>query len=442
MVNNLTTMLDTNLFKTIISKHEYLYQYDTEYKIYIDIFLFENLKDFIAKYEISDDIVEIVDDSSNENVVTDDTDYEDNTIKSIESKNQPLNKDTDLDTAQDLVKVDLTQLRNEITNEIITEITNEVTNKVSNEIRTQYENETKKLNKEIETLKLDYNNEINQLKLKHQNELELQKIEFENKILATTITKTSIGLGNIGEENLREMFTKMGKNIVDTHKTNHVCDIWIVDDINKILYVIESKNKKNIITEDIEKFKSDLLNIRQNIIPKKYPDYKSTGLFISLNSDTINSQIGSFSFTLDVTYISSKYVFEEFFEVYFKSIEAVFNIPKTEEYEKVLNLIIGEYQQMTCLIDICDRINQNAEFIIEDIEDISSQINKRVKDFKKYLIDLKSQNSEQLRVEEEIKKYIKENPNFKLVTVKEMGKKYGIFKGKITKQGVIDWANK
>ena len=335
--------------------------------------------------------------------------------------------------------------------------------KLKEELQLQYENKEKLIKSEFEIKEIEFISHINELKSNHQNKIEELKSDCQNKIeelksnhqnkieeykteinelKMNYINKSSIGLGNIGEANLKSMFEKMGKNVVDTHKTNHVCDLWINDDKNKILYIIESKNKKKILTEDIDKFKSDLMNIRQNIVPKKFPDYKTTGLFISLNSDIINSTIGSFSFTLDISYITSKYVFEEFFDIYFKSIETVFNIPTTENYDKVLNLITNEYHEMKNLLELCDGIKKNSNKIINMIDSISKQLNDKIYNFKDYLIKLQSQYSDQLTKENELKNYIKTHPKFTVKEIKEMAKNYDIFKGKMTKQSVIEWANK
>lgn len=387
-------------YSKVISKHEKMYNSNNHYREEINKLIYENFREFIINYSIDDDTSEEI---------------------MIKSRN--------------LVEIDVDELKKELKLQYEEEYKNKTA-----VLNSKLEIKELEFDRNIKDIEVRYKDEIKNIQSQHQKEISEYKSQID-ELKENYINKSSIGLGNIGEKNLSNMFQQMGKNVVDTHKINHVCDLWIDDEKNKILYIIESKNKKRILTEDIDKFKSDLMNIRQNIIPKKYPGYKSTGLFISLNSDTINSHIGSFSFTLDISYITSKYIFEEFFEIYFKSIEAVFNVPTTENYDKVLGLITNEYHEMKNLLDLCDNINKNSREIINMSDVMKKQLNDKIYNFKDYLIKLKSQYSEQLLKENEIKEYIRTHPKFTVKEVKEMAKNYDIFKGKTTKQSMIAWAN-
>ena len=108
---------------------------------------------------------------------------------------------------------------------------------------------------------------------------------LEDSAIKSNPTLSSIGKGNVGEDAtmklLNPIFPKC--NIVNVGKVAHSCDIDITDETLKIKYAVEVKNKKVILMEDITKFESDILRLRD--IHKD--SYIVIGLFLSFNSDKI-----------------------------------------------------------------------------------------------------------------------------------------------------------
>jgi hypothetical protein len=289
-------------------------------------------------------------------------------------------------------------------------------------------NNNKQWSNKIDIITLKHNNEINELKLKYENEINNLK------------SVSSIKLGNKAEQDLKQMFDNLNKNCIDKHKTNHVCDLWIIDNNNKLLYVIESKNKQKILSDDLIKFKYDLNYIKKNY--KEYNDYEIIGLFVSTRGNTINSEIGSFSFSFNETYISQQYITEEFFKLYFKSIETLNKIKTLDvDYNETLNLITNEYKNLRQLIELCESINNNACNIINYSNEIKYEINVRVNNFKLKLIELNSPDTNKFEIEAKIKQYINSDPKFTLKQVKKMCEGYNIFNNKsLTKKELIEWA--
>ena len=371
-------------YVNFINKHNSLYNIDQEYTSNIDQFLYENYYDYIMNYTSS------IDQQNNEQI--------DRSLK---------------------LELDYTEINELHKNEI-------------NTLKELHDKELSNNNRQwadkINIITLNHNNEINKLKLKYENEInDLKSI-------------SSIKLGNKAEQDLKQLFINLNKNCIDKHKTNHVCDLWIIDDVNKLLYVIESKNKQKIISDDLIKFKNDLNYIRKNY--KEYIDYEIIGLFISTRGDTINTEIGSFSFSFNETYISKQYISEEFFKLYFKSIETLNKIKTLDvDYNNTLNLITNEYKNLRQLIELCESINKNALNIITYSNEIKDEINVRVNDFKMKLIKLNSPDTIRLEIETKIKQYINSNPKFTLKHVKEMCEGYNIFNNKsLTKKELIEWA--
>lgn len=390
-------------FLKIIDKHTKLYNIDQEYTTSINQFLYENYKDFIINYESSTDL-RLID--------------------------KQLKIEVNLDEINKQHQIELENLTNNYNNMI-------------NHFRLTHKEELNKIRNDTINLvskeyEIKYINNISDLKINHANEI--NKLQ---KQIADLKSNSSIKLGSKAEQDLKELFIKLDKNCIDKHKTNHVADLWIIDKENKILYIIESKNKNKILSEDLIKFKYDLDYVTKNIKPNEFKDYEIIGLFISTRGDIINQEIGSFSFGLYETYISQQYITEEFFKLYFKSIETLIKLKISDvNYNNTLNLINGEYKNLRSLIDLCENINKNANIIISNSNKIKKEISIRVEDFKNKLINLNSPDVNKIEIEKQIKNYIKTNKNFTCKKVKEMSKGYNIFNGKqMTKKMLIEWAN-
>ena len=169
-------------YVNFINKHNTLYNIDQEYTSNIDQFLYENYYDYIMNY------VSPIDQQNNEQI--------DQSLK---------------------LELDYTEINELHKNEI--ETLKELHNKELSNNNRQWEDK-------INIITLNHNNEINELKLKYENEIsDLKSI-------------SSIKLGNKAEPDLKQLFLNLNKQCIDKHKTNHVCDLWIIDDFNKLLYVL------------------------------------------------------------------------------------------------------------------------------------------------------------------------------------------------------------
>lgn len=440
-------------YSSFLNKHLKLYNIDDEYTEFINKFLYEHLLNFILNYK-SDDIETLTEIRDN----TEDEDSDDH--KECENCNK-IKEEYEQMNIINLKKNEESYLKqiselNQTNNKTIEKI-NETHKKEILDITKNHKKEINTLNEKLVSIidsKHDLENEILDITQKHRDELKVLndnliseiklKHELENKLLTMT-SKKSITLGNEGEKELFEIFKSMNKHVIDKHKTSHACDMWIVDDEHKILYVIESKNKKRIIQEDIVKFNFDLDYIPKNLLIGEHKTYKIIGLFISLNSDSINNEIGSFLFDLDKTYITNNYVFKEFFEIYFKSIECLIHENNIKSRNEVIDLISNEYKTMAHLIDLCNDIDNNANKIVQNSTMIKKELSKRIHDFKQELINIENETSKQILIENEIKTYILEcvskKTKISIKKIKEQIKNTNIFEGKkITSAFLINWA--
>lgn len=201
-------------------------------------------------------------------------------------------------------------------------------------------------------------------------------------------------------------------------------------------------SKKNILSEDIGKFRYDLNYVKSNRVKFGYDNYKVVGLFISTESTEINYEIGTFSFTPEVTYITKNYIFPEFFQIYFNTIEEIYSIPeKFEGYNRTLEIIQNEYKELTSVLELSKNIQTKASEIIKDSQEIDNKLVDKIKNFRETLINLNSRDKNKLILEGEIKEYINTDKKWTVIKVREMSKGYDIFKGiKLTREYLTKWA--
>lgn len=400
------------LYKSFLDKHYILYENDEKYIEFINKFLFDNLLNYVLNYGNNINFPNIIKKCER--------------CENIEKEYEQINN--------------LNLKRNQ-------EIYENKFKKFSEEQKKIYQEREKILNDKHQTEILKLTRE-NQLKIQILNndilKLTQEKHELEDEIIISK-NKKSIVLGIEGETELKQIFEKMNKKILDKHKTNHACDLWIIDDDNKIIYAIESKNKQIIIQEDIEKFNYDLTYIKNNLLTGDYRKYNVIGLFISLNTKNINQEIGSFSFNKDKTYITQQYVSQNFFEIYFKTIEYLTRFRVEKNYDEMLNLITNEYTKMKYLIDLCGKINQQAEEIINNSNTIHKELSIRITNFKEELIKMGIETEQKIEIENDIKTYIlkciQEKKKINLKWVREQSAKINIFNGKkITSKFLMKWA--
>lgn len=398
-------------FLEFISKHNKLYNIDQEYTTTIDEFLYDNLKEYVMEYESEYLNIET------ERSLKEPIDI--NEQHKLEIQTLSNNYETIIEHYKTAHEEELTRIREE-SNELL-----------KKELELEHVKAINELNNE-------HNKAINELNNEHNN-----KLMSLQKEIADLKSTSSIKLGCKAEQDLKELFIGMGKNCIDKHKTNHVADLWIIDDDNKILYVIESKNKGRILSDDLIKFKNDLDYISKNIKPNEFKNYELIGLFVSTRGDVINNEIGSFSFNYYETYISQQFISIEFFKLYFKSIETLVKLKNTNSnYDNTLTLITNEYNSLRSLIEMCEVINKNANTIITTSNNIKEEISNKINKFENKLVEINSPKSTQIETKTRIKNYIKSNPKFTVKEIKQMTNGYNIFNGKkMTKQSLIAWAN-
>lgn len=371
-------------YNSFLNKHSLLYNNDVNYTEFINKFLYDNLLNFIMNYEGENTSIKIECQNCNK-------------IREEYEKINTLNLKTNKETYSKLIS------------------------KLNNE----HQNELKILNDEL----------LMVTNLKHELETELMNLT----------NKKSITLGVEGESELINIFNSMDKKVIDKHKINHACDIWIIDDKHKIIYAIESKNKQKITGEDINKFNFDLNYIRDNLLIGDHKTYRIIGLFISLNTKKINDTIGSFNFNINKTYISQQYVFKEFFEIYFKTIEYLVSDKHSKSYDEIINLITNEYKKMISLVELCNNINKNADEIIKNSNIINKELSVRINNFKQELINIETETSEKIKKENEIKEYIlnciQNEEKINIKNIREKIKNTNLFEGKrLTTKFLINWA--
>lgn len=409
-------------FLEFISKHNKLYNIDQEYTTTIDEFLYDNLKEYVMEYE-----------SEYLNVETEGSPKEPidiNEQHKLEIQTLTNNYESIIEHYKTTHEEELNKIRNE-SNELLKKELELEHVKTVNQLNSEHAKAMSELTNEHSKVISDLNNEHN------------NKLMSLQKEIADLKSTSSIKLGCKAEQDLKELFISMGKNCVDKHKTNHVADLWIIDDDNKILYVIESKNKGRILSDDLIKFKNDLDYISKNIKPNEFKNYELIGLFVSTRGDAINSEIGSFSFNYYETYISQQFISIEFFKLYFKSIETLVELKNANSnYDSTLTLITNEYNSLRSLIEMCEVINKNANTIITTSNNIKEEISNKINKFENTLVEINSPKSTQIEIETKIKNYIKSNPKFTIKKIRQMTNGYNIFNGKkFTRQSLISWAN-
>lgn len=113
--------------------------------------------------------------------------------------------------------------------------------------------------------------------------------------------------GKVGEEYIMDIISKVRPTfeINNVASTGHLGDLHVIDNRNKIKYIVEVKNKSTVTYYDVDKFRHDM---------EGYP--YEFGIFVSLLSDRI-PDIGDCAIDSNVIFITKKYVTEESFKLIF-----------------------------------------------------------------------------------------------------------------------------
>lgn len=275
-----------------------------------------------------------------------------------------------------------------------TDISNSISNKLrilieknlSEEINSDLTNSIISVSKEL--IKIYYsNNKINYSNITY-NSIN-NKIDDINMIDDIKINnKCSYEIGNQSEEIIYNFLLKDFPNMFIEKKSNisHCCDIHIIDEKNKILYMLELKYKQNINREDITKFESDISIYKT--------EYKIIGLFISLNSKCIPFKINSDS----SVYIEdnkiyminyNKILLELIFKTWYLFINENINNKESEKllrekkdilkqyiYSDYYNSILRNKENIKIIDELLNNINQYKIYLESIKNNISISIDK------------------------------------------------------------------
>ena len=163
----------------------------------------------------------------------------------------------------------------------------------------------------------------------------------------------------------------------------HLGDIHCIDHNNNILYLIEVKLKHNITRQDVDKFISDIQNVKTM---HSTESLRVIGIFLSLSSDSIPG-IGHFSISKDQIYLTSKFINKWTLKLLFSFTEICstdsynqsVKSPESHAYElppNVIALIIKlreEYASINRDIELCQNIKHNSEQNLLHIQELISK---------------------------------------------------------------------
>ena len=163
----------------------------------------------------------------------------------------------------------------------------------------------------------------------------------------------------------------------------HLGDIHCIDHNNHILYLVEVKLKHVITRQDVDKFISDIQNVKTM---HSTESLRVIGIFLSLSSDSIPG-IGHFSITKDQIYLTSKFINKWTLKLLFSFTEIcstdTYNqsvkSPESQAYElppNVIALIIKlreEYNSINRDIELCQNMKHNSEQNLLHIQELISK---------------------------------------------------------------------
>lgn len=196
------------------------------------------------------------------------------------------------------------------------------------------------------------------------------KIKIVDSFKNNSRCTSSIDLGNIGENYVKKLIEELNLNIINTSKVAHQSDLRVIDEKYKIIYLLEVKNKNNIDKEDIDKFKRDIENIT-----KSHKDYIIVPLFLSLNTETINDKLRSFSYKDNIIYLTKNYISKETLRIIFKLtknhikfIQNNSNVKEAKELKDEVN------QKLNSVVSSTNKIETLANEIIDENRNLQNLV--------------------------------------------------------------------
>lgn len=222
---------------------------------------------------------------------------------------------------------------------------------------------------------------------------------FKNSYLLGKNSETEI------YERLVNDFPNLFINIIS--KISHMCDIHVEDPENKIIYLIELKNKISINKEDIDKFELDLKNYKSNL--------NKIGIFISLNSSAIPGKIRKgdlFCIEGDKIYMIGydNKILNLIFSSLYKFIIPLNDVKPSisEENYKIYNSILKNIKSKKIHLDILNDNIKNLKKVINNQQSIITDISLELKLYESFEVFIKTQLGEKT-IENEINENEKNN---------------------------------
>lgn len=249
------------------------------------------------------------------------------------------------------------------------------------------------------------------------------KIILDN-IIENKPTYSSIKLGSIGENIVKQKFINLGLHVIDSSKKYHTGDLNIIFD--NYIILVEVKNKHKISKEDIKKFKYDIKYLEQHEKKKVY------GLFISLKNDKING-VKLPIINISKSYISyNEFSNNDYIKIYLSIIELInkYNVVNSKDIISILKF-------NNELLETEDtKIKLEHEILKLSLES-KSKLESQNKMLKNILLNIDLETKFEYDIVNKLKLYV-DNKNWSLKEAKQIIGSYVNFK---TKKDVINFIN-
>lgn len=258
--------------------------------------------------------------------------------------------------------------------------------------------------------------------------------EDYNKLLPFK-TFSSQKLGVIGESFVCEILDQLNYPYSLTTKIPHVGDIRLTFD--NFIIMFEIKNKKNIIPEDITKFKSDINNL------KTVTNKPVCGCFISLVSNSILN-ISNLQFSIYETYIPHDNLNISTIQIYIESLKSIFQFCP-ENNQNNIALIISklndEIINYSSELEICQK---HAEYSLElnkDMINLKLSLENKLNVLKSILSGINPEFNKEVEVKKELTNYIINNKKWTLKECKNIINKHKFMKVFKNKTELLNYLN-
>ena len=218
-----------------------------------------------------------------------------------------------------------------------------------------------------------------------------------------------------------------------TNKIPHVGDIRLTFD--NFIIMFEIKNKKNIIQEDITKFKNDINNLK--LITNK----PVCGCFISLASNTILN-ISDLQFNVYETYIPHDNLNISTIQIYIESLKLIFQIQsKSNNIDLVISKLNDEMINYSSELEICQKHADYSLQLNKDMIELKLSLENKLNVIKSILSGINPEFNKESKLKQELNNYISQNKKWTLKECKNIINKYGIMKVFKNKNELLNYLN-